>query len=192
MSTTIRQATAEDALHIAAIIDIAGHGIDLDLWLESRDDDHAVLSAARRLVIEDTSLPYHYTNACIIEVDGTIAGGMIGGLTVEDEAPAKWVPPYLVPLLALETRLPGFWSVVAVAVYREFRGRGLAARLLDHATKLASEADARGLSIVVEDTNTAAIALYKKQGFEVAEVMPWVAYGDRLGPKEWVMLTRQV
>ena len=37
-----------------------------------------------------------------------------------------------------------------------------------------------------------AIALYKKQGFEVAEVMPWVAYGDRLGPREWVMLTRQV
>jgi ribosomal protein S18 acetylase RimI-like enzyme len=74
----------------------------------------------------------------------------------------------------------------------EFRGRGLAARLLDHAGGLAGDAGARGLSIVVEDTNQAAIALYKKQGFEVAEVMPWVAYGDRLGPREWVMLTRQV
>jgi ribosomal protein S18 acetylase RimI-like enzyme len=192
MDITIRQATTEDALHVAAIIDIAGHGIDLDLWLEQRDEDHSVLSAARRLVLEDTRLPYHYTNACMIEVGGKVAGGMVGGLTVEDDAPAQWIPPYLVPLLALETRLPGFWSVVAVALYREFRGQGLAARLLDHAGKLANEAGARGLSIVVEDTNTPAIALYKQQGFAVHETMPWVAYGDRLGPKEWVMLTRRV
>ena len=145
MDITIRQATTQDALHVAAIIDIAGHGIDLDLWLERRDEDHSVLSAARRLVLDDASLPYHYTNACMIEVDGKVAGGMVGGLTVEDDAPAQWIPPYLVPLLALETRLPGYWSVVAVALYREFRGQGLAARLLDHAGKLANEAGARSV-----------------------------------------------
>ena len=45
---------------------------------------------------------------------------------------------------------------------------------------------------LVEDTNTPAIALYKQQGFAVHETMQWVAYGDRIGPNQWVMLTRKV
>ena len=77
-----------------------------------------------------------------------------------------------------------------IAIYAEFRGQGLASNLLDHAVQLASRSGARGVSIVVEDTNTAAITLYMKKGFEKAETLPWIAYGGRVGPANWLMLTK--
>jgi ribosomal protein S18 acetylase RimI-like enzyme len=102
------------------------------------------------------------------------------------------LPPYLEPLVTLENLVPGYWSIVAIAIYAEFRGKGLASKLLDHAVQLASQSGARGLSIVVEDSNTAAITLYKKKGFETAESLPWLAYGGRIGPNNWLMLTRTI
>lgn len=160
--------------------------------MKSRDSDHSVLSAARRLVLEDPELAYHYSRAYVLEQDGRIAGGLIGGLIGEEPGSEEWSPPYLEPLLTLENRVPGYWSIVAIAIYAEFRGRGLASKLMDHAVQLASQSGARGLSIVVEDLNTAAIALYKKKGFEKAELLPWIAYGGRIGPNNWVMLTKTV
>ncbi len=192
MSSPIRQADIRDALEIAAIVDIAGHGIDLDHWMKFRDGDHSVLSAARRLVLEDRTLPYHYSRAHVLEFDGRIAGGLVGGLTGEEPGLAGQSPPYLERLETLENRVPGYWNVLAIAVYPEFRGQGLASKLLDHAVRLASQSGARGLSIVVEDTNAKAITLYKKKGFETAERAPWIAYGGRSGPKNWVMLTKPV
>ncbi len=159
--------------------------------MKARDSDHSVLSAARRLVLEDRNLPYHYSRAHVLEFDGRVAGGMIGELTEEYPSLKDWAP-YIEPLASLETRVPGYWSILAIAIYAEFRGKGLASKLLDHAVQLASQSSARGLSIVVEDTNTAAITLYKKKGFETAESLPWLAYGGRIGPNNWLMLTRTI
>jgi len=190
VTTQIRQAERSDALHVAAIIDIAGHGIALEEWMERLDSDNSVISAVRRIVIEDDSQPYHYSQAHLIEIDGTIAGGLIGGVITQKSAPADSTPAYLQPLLALENRVPGYWSVVAVAIYPEYRGRGLASKLLDYAIALAGRLDAPGLSIVTEDTNASSLNLYKKKGFIVAETLPWLPYASRLGPTRWVMLTR--
>ena len=192
VSIHIRQAERSDALHVAAIIDIAGHGIAHEEWMERLDSDNSVIGAARRIVIEDHSQPYHYSQAHLIEIDGTIAGGLIGGIITQGSAPANSLPAYLQPLIALENRVPGYWSVVGIAIYREYRGRGLASKLLDYAIALAGRLDAPGLSIVTEDTNASSLTLYKKKGFTVAETLPWLPYGGRLGPTRWVMLTRPV
>ncbi|MGE0023671.1 MAG: GNAT family N-acetyltransferase [Hyphomicrobium sp.] len=192
MCGRIRHATIADALEVAAIIDIAGHGIDLELWMQSRDSDHSVLAAARRVVLEDPTWVYHYSRAHVLEMDGRIAGGLIGGLVDGEATLEEPLPPHLEPLVALENRVPGYWNLLALAVHAEFRGKGLASRLLGHAAHLASQSGARGLSIVVEDTNTTAIALYRKKGFEEVESQPWVAYGERTGPRRWLMLAKSV
>ncbi len=143
-------------------------------------------------MLEDHKLVYHYSRAHLLDLDGRVAGGLIGGLVCEGPGSEDWSPPHLEPLVTLENRVPGYWNIVAIAVYAEFRGKGLASKLLDHAAQLASQSGARGLSIVVEDTNTAAIALYRKKGFAEAETLPWIAYGGRSGPRTWVMLTRTI
>ncbi len=192
MINRIRQADIGDALHVAAIIDIAGHGVDLDHWMKARDRDHSVFSAARRLVLEDRELEYHYSRAHILEIDGRVAGGLIGGLVAGEGRLQARLPPHLKPLVTLENRVPGYWNILAIAIYSEFRGQGLGSKLLDHAVQLASQSAARGLSIVVEDTNTAALTLYIKKGFEKAGLLPWIAYGGRVGPADWLMLTKSI
>ena len=60
MSVLIRPAAGNDALHVAAIVDIAGHGIDLESWIKSSGDDQAVLEAARTAASIDVNSPYHF------------------------------------------------------------------------------------------------------------------------------------
>ena len=190
MSILIRPAARNDALHVAAIVDIAGHGIDLDSWIRDSGQDHAVLEAARRAASADANAPYHFSKSWLVEVDGTIAGGLVGELLANNQDYAAEISPALVPLVTLETRLIGYWSILAIATYPEFRGKGLATRLLAHAGELASSAGAKGLCLTVEDANFAAISVYQRLGFVAADKLPWIAYGGRSGPSEWVMMKR--
>jgi ribosomal protein S18 acetylase RimI-like enzyme len=191
MSTLIRPAQRNDALHVAALIDIAGHGIEADFWAENVDGDGSPISAARRLILDNHDLPYHLSRAWVVDIDGEIAGGLVGSLNPDAPSPAVDFPSYFEPLLELETLVPGYWAVIAVAVYREFRGRGLARTLLDHARDQAKSLSAPGLSIVVEDTNSAAISLYRRWGFVDLETRPWLPYRGRMGPRSWVLLTHR-
>src|SRR5262249_14685715 len=149
-------------LDVAMIVDVAGHGIDLDHWMAVRDGDNSVFAAARRLVIEDRTSEYHYSRAYVLELDGRVAGGLVGGLVSAGGRPGDGLPPHLKPLIALENRIGGSWNMLAVAVYPEFRGKGLASELLDHAAQLASKSGAPRLSVVVEDSNARAVALYTR------------------------------
>jgi ribosomal protein S18 acetylase RimI-like enzyme len=187
---SIRPAQRNDALHVAALVDIAGHGIEAEFWRDNVDDDLSPIAAARRLIIEDKTLPYHLSKAFVLEVDGEVAGLMVGGLVPEVKTIDAEFPRYFKPLLELENLAVGFWAVIGVAVYREFRGRGLARQLLDHAEILARRANARGLSIVVEDTNRSAITLYRNWGFVDRETRPWLSFNGRTGPQNWVLLTK--
>jgi ribosomal protein S18 acetylase RimI-like enzyme len=192
MVISVRQAERNDALHVAALIDIAGHGIEAELWNDNVDADQSPIAAARRMIIEDVALPYHLSKAYLLEVDGEIAGGLIGGPVPEVKVALTGYPSYFEPLLELESRVPGYWAVIGVAVYQEFRGQGLARHLLDHAEFLARRQRSKGLSIVVEDTNTVAIMLYHRWGFQDYETRPWLSFNGRTGPKKWVLLTRSL
>ncbi len=190
MSVVIRPATRNDALHVAAIVDIAGHGIDLESWLRDSVEDHAVLEAARQAASADANSPYHFSKACLGEFEGTIAGGLVGELLTHNDNHVADISAALTPLVTLEKRLIGYWSILAIATYPEFRGKGLAARLLSHAGELATAVGAKGLCLTVEDTNAAAISVYDRLGFVAADSLPWVAYGGRSGPRKWVMMKR--
>ncbi len=190
MADIIRRAEKRDALHVAAIVDMAGHGIEADFWADNVGDDHSPLSAARRLIIEDTTLPYHLSKAFVLESNGEVIGGMVGAKAESSSIIEAEFPPHFAPLLELESFVPGFWAVICVAIYPEYRGRGLSRRLLDFAREEARRVDSKGLSIVVEDSNTPALSLYRNWGFSERETRAWIPYGNRRGPTNWILLTR--
>jgi ribosomal protein S18 acetylase RimI-like enzyme len=190
MADIIRRAEKRDALHVAAIVDMAGHGIEMDVWAGKVGDDHSPLSAARTSIITDASLVYHYSKAFILACDGDIAGGLVGGRVEEGAGIDLNWPPHFAPLLELESFVPEYWAVICVAVYPEYRAKGLSRRLLDFAREEARRVDSKGLSIVVEDSNTPALSLYRSWGFAEREKRPWIPYGTRRGPKSWILLTR--
>lgn len=188
MTVSIRRAVKGDAPHIAALMDIAGHGIESEFWAANRDGDHSALSAIRTGIIADTSLPYHLSKVFLLETEGEVAAGLVGSLVTDPEIPGGF-PPCFAPLLELESRVVGYWTVVAIAVYPEFRGRGFAHVLLDHARSRAEMDGAEGLSIVVEDSNAAALSLYRRWGFREFGSLPWLSYAGRTGPERWLLLT---
>jgi ribosomal protein S18 acetylase RimI-like enzyme len=186
----IRPATAEDALHVACIVEMAGHAIDNELWTANAGKDHSMLAGARRLVLNNRSLPYHYSKAWIAELDGAVAGGFVGYVVEETEPPQRNPPDYLRPLILLENQALGYWSLIAIAVYDEYRGKGLATIMLDEAEVLARRTAAKGLSLVVESDNEPAVLLYQKLGFSEAARLPWLPFGGRSGSRDWLMMTR--
>ncbi len=191
MEIVIRPATVNDALHVANAVDMAGHGIEIEFWKDERGDDLGLLDAARRTVLQDQSQPYHYTKAHILELDGIVAGCVIGSLIVDGAPPPAGLPDYVLPVFELENRLPGYWSLLVIAVYPEHRGKGLSRVLLDHAARLGAATGAKGVLLAVEDTNEAAIATYRSNGFVEDERLPWIPYGGRSGPVHWLLMVRR-
>ena len=190
MDVKIRPARKNDAAHVAVLMDIAAHGIESAFWAAEQDPDHSLLSVARTRIIEDTSLAYHLSRSRLLDVGGDVAGVLIGGIVQADAGIPSGFPPFLAPVLELETAAANHWAVIAVAIYPEHRGRGLAKLLLNHALELAVGERAAGLSLVVEDTNTPALSLYSGMGFVERDSRPWLPYGTRRGPSRWLLLTR--
>jgi len=187
----IRPAEPRDALDVAAIVDIAGHGIDLAEWISRADGDRSTLVTVRDMVRNDRTWPYHHSRAQLIEIDGEVAGGVVGSLVEEAFSAEDEFSDHIRPLVTLENQAIGFWSILAIALYPEFRGRGLGAILLDQAEKLARSCGALGLSLAVEDNNEPALRVYGKAGFREEARLPWIPYGGRSGPDHWLMLVRQ-
>ena len=135
---SFRPAAVSDAVHLAAFVDMASQGMATRLWLGMAAPGQGPFEIGRaRAMREDVGLSYR--NATMAEVDGVVAGVLVGyPLRPEDDGAT--LPDMLKPLLALENLAVGSWYVNVLAVYPEFRGRGLGARLLQIADERAAAA----------------------------------------------------
>jgi ribosomal-protein-alanine N-acetyltransferase len=66
----------------------------------------------------------------------------------------------------VNSRYADAWHVMNVAVDPDFQRRGIATRLLERLFELTDDDDGRGYTLEVRVTNTDAIRLYEKLGFE--------------------------
>jgi ribosomal protein S18 acetylase RimI-like enzyme len=192
MTVRIRPARRSDALHVAAFVDIAGHGIEMQEWRTGMGAGNSMFAAARRVVLEDTEQPYHYSHASMLEADGEVAAGLIGGIVEAATSGSADTPDYVRPLVELETSVPGSWLLLVIATYPEYRGRGYGALLMEHARQCAIRDGASEISLVTEDTNLGALRLYRRHGFREVETRPWLAYDGLSGPTKWIRLVREL
>jgi ribosomal protein S18 acetylase RimI-like enzyme len=192
MPVRIRPAERADALHVAAFVDIAGHGIEMQEWRARAGTGHSVFAAARRVVLEEIGQPYHYSHAHMLEADGEVAAGLIGGIVEAPTSGSADTPAYVRPLVELETSVPGSWLLLVIATYPEHRRKGFADLLMEHARQCAIRDGASEMSLVTEDTNLAALGLYIRHGFREVETRPCLAYHGLSGPTRWIRLVRQV
>ena len=192
MTVRIRPAERTDALHVAAFVDIAGHGIEMQEWRSRVEEGHSVFAAARHVVLEDTGQPYHYSRAHMLEFEGEVAAGLIGGIVEATTSGSTDTPDYVRPLVELETSVPGSWLLLVIATYPEHRRKGFADLLMEHARQCAIRDGASEMSLVTEDTNRGALGLYARHGFREVEARSWLAYDGLTGPTKWIRLVRQV
>jgi len=193
VTATLRPARVEDASDMVVLTDIAGHGLPLWIWRRSAaEEGHAsVLEAARGRARREES-DFSWRHATIADVDGAIAGMLVGYRQPDTFDRQGWegLPDVLRPLVELEAEAPGSWYVNILAVYPEHRGEGVGALLMGHADLEAAATKANGLSLIAEDTNQGARRLYRRLGFEDAASRAYVGFDQGPAAERWILMVK--
>jgi ribosomal protein S18 acetylase RimI-like enzyme len=194
MHSKFRAARPADAPDLVCLIDSATRGMSLWFWSRLRSPGQAVLEAGRNRVLNETASPLHYTSFTIAEVDGLVVGGLSGRLIPVPyaRADAEDLPAVLAPYLELESLAAGSWYVNLLAIYPEYRGRGLGSAVLEHAENRARQSAAPRLTLIVEDANRGAHQLYLRSGFEELARRPYLPFPGSTDRGDWVLLKKEI
>jgi ribosomal protein S18 acetylase RimI-like enzyme len=135
-----------------------------------------------------------YKNHWIALYQGEIAGGLHA--YPQDDV-ATGLPDPLIPkerhaLLDPLNRLkaPGSFEINVVAVYPQFRRKGIATRLLELARSQASDRGFPRLCLYVFEQNSEAVNLYRALGFEISGRSSVVAHELIRNSGDILMMTR--
>ena len=165
MSLIIRQATPADAPVIAHIIAL-GFGKDL-LHQYCGNNGLVIMEALAKMEVSQ----YSYRNALIAEVDGQVAGGLVGYdgalLQLLRQPTLAFIEQQtgILPQVAEETE-PGEFYLDSLAVFPKFRHQGIGAQLiLAMSNKAFSEGHQR-VGLLVDMDNPNAERLYTSLGFQ--------------------------
>jgi ribosomal protein S18 acetylase RimI-like enzyme len=187
-----RQARDSDALDLACLIDSASRGLALWLWSTLRKPGQATIEVARHRIRTQTASPLYYGAFTVAEIDGVVAGALTGRLipTPYERGDSADLPDVFVPLLELEAVAAGSWYVNVIAVYPEFRGRGLGSALLNKAEEIAHAAEAAQMSLIVEEVNTGALRMYLRYGFSEWARRPYIPFPGSGDEGDWLLLKK--
>ena len=189
----ISPATDADCLHIAELSQIAGEGIPGHFWADSQKPGQSLAEAGAEILRADDG-NFSYRNAHIARLDGDVAGMLLAyrlpATADSDENPADY-PDFVQPMVELEQCVPGSFYINMLATYPQFRGRGVGTGLMAQVERLAQAAGCGQASIQVFASNTGALKLYQRLGFEIVERRP-VPACDYVPAGEVLLLTRPV
>jgi ribosomal protein S18 acetylase RimI-like enzyme len=195
---TIRPATPADATHLACFVDMASDGLVVHMWEGMRKPGETLFQVGRSRALREEG-SFSYRNAHIAELDGDVAGALVGYRIAEvhdrdyrrggdPNAPA--LPDFIKPLVELEAMVPGHWYVNILATYPEFRGCGIGGALLAHAEALARATAAKGLAVIVASENDGARRLYESAGYREQARRPLGALPISHRGGDWVLMAK--
>lgn len=188
----IREATAADAEHLVRFINMAADDLPLHFWKKSVGPDGDPLTYGRERAARDTG-NFSYRNAWLAEVDGAVAGCLLGYAAEETPGPIDPdTPPIFVPLLELEALAPASWYLNVLATYDRFRGRGCGSALLSHAEAVARRGGFGTISLIAEDTHLDALRLYRAKGFREVARRPVVKGDWQVDARAWILFTKSL
>jgi ribosomal protein S18 acetylase RimI-like enzyme len=187
----IREARKLDSAVLAELINLAGEGLPLYLWRQMAGAGEDPWAIGRERAARDSG-GFSYRNSVVAEVDGSIAGALVGYPVAAGSAPVDpaSIPPMFAPLLELENLAAGTWYVNAVATFPEARGLGIGSQLMEWAQNRASTLGLRGTSLIVSDANRGACRLYVRLGYVEIARRPMVKEQWRNAGDDWVLMTK--
>jgi ribosomal protein S18 acetylase RimI-like enzyme len=190
MDLSIRPATAADIPDLSKLLLMATDGVVASLYEGVIPGLTTEKIVERRLAREGTCGAY--TN-CWVATDGTRIAGKDD---LAGDPPDPLVPEERYKVLeafdALDEPAAGSYYINVIAVFPDYRGRGLGTRLLDIAR---AEARARGLtqlSLAVFEENAGAVRLYERIGFAIAARAPAPAHPLIPFSGDMLMMMREV
>lgn len=178
-----RPARKEDCATIAALYSISSDGVADYIWSKIAEPGEDILDVGRKRY-EREGTAFSYESCTMVESDGEIVGMLVAFPMRVDPSEEEETDPVLVPYSKLEE--DNSYYICGMALFPEFRGRGIGSRLLALAEEHAREKGFDKLSLLVFEQNAGAKRLYERNGYrEVARAPvhphPLVHYtGDAL------------
>lgn len=177
MNIHIRRAVAQDAtIAVPLIIDAIG---EIAEQMTGETDPKAVERELIGLFNREDNR-HSYLNTFVAECEGAVVGVMVLYSGID----AIELDSHLVDWLRSKTgediiippeARPDEYYIDTVCVHPEFRGKDIGSLLLHHAEDVALGEGFSKLALNVEEENVAALRLYDRVGYRVAE--PWMIYG---------------
>jgi ribosomal protein S18 acetylase RimI-like enzyme len=195
MAVRLRPARKADAAQLAVLMDIASQGLVSHVWNSIALPGESPIEIGRARIAERKTLPSHFSNWTVAEVNDDVAAAYAGYKVPEPyhAGDTSELPAAYTPLLELEALAAGSWFLAVLAVFPEFRQRGLASRMLIAAELEAKRSRAKTISLTVSAENTIARELYLKSGFsELARRKRIALSADGDCADEWLLLTKKL
>ncbi|NKB52425.1 MAG: GNAT family N-acetyltransferase [Rhizobiaceae bacterium] len=196
VEVNIRPALQEDAADLARLDNVASHGFTQWYWqktaraLGAGDPEKLAQQA-----MADPTYRSGWKQASVAVTagdDAEVVGGVNGYVVIDDEelhSPSS--EPVFEPIRQLFESVAGDWLVDWLAVYQHWQGRGIGARLLDTCLQRA-KGKAGQASIVVEDSNMPAMALYHSRGFRQRDQRAFIPFNKTSRTQNWLLLSAPV
>lgn len=195
MPVRLRPARKGDAAQLAVLMDIASQGLVSHLWSSLALPGESPFEIGRSRIIDRSALPSHYSNWTVAEVSGDVAAASAGYRVPDpyDAGDSGELPDAYAPLLELEALASGDWFLAVLAVFPEFRRRGLAKRMLLAAEVEAKRSGTRSIALTVSRENSMARELYLQSGFiETARRKRVFLGGAGRCDDEWLLLRKSL
>jgi len=161
---TYRVAEKSDCPDIASLFSMASDGVADYVWTSQAETGESGLDVGIRRYMREDAV-FSYRNCLMAALSEKIAGMMLAyPMHVDPDMDENEIDPVLLPYARLEE--DNSFYISAMAVFPEYRGKGIATEFL----RLAEEA-ARGLgldktSLIVFEENAQALDLYLAKGYQ--------------------------
>jgi len=137
---------------------------------------------------------FSYRNAQVAEVDGEVAGMVLGYRQPDpyDSDGIEELPVVVRPLVELESLAPGSWYLNGIATLEEYRGRGIGSALLQAAEAVARQSSAKAISLIVAAENSGAKRLYERNGYRPQGQRPLEPWPGCEYSGDWLLLVKDL
>jgi len=164
---TFSPATRSDCRAIASLYSISSDGVADYIWTNLAGPGEKILDVGqRRYEREDTV--FSYKNCVVVKKENENVGMLVAfPMFAEESTDDNDIDPVLAPYSKLEC--DNSFYICGMAVFPEYRGKGIGTQLLELAEEHAREKGFHKLSLIVFEQNTGAKRLYERSGYhEVA------------------------
>jgi len=156
-----RPARKEDCATIAALYSISSDGVADYIWTKLAEPGEDILAVGKRRYEREDSV-FSYRNCTVVESDGNVVG-MLVAFPMHVDPMEEETDPVLAPYSRLEEH--NSYYICGMALFPEYRGRGMGTRLLALAEEYARKQGYGKISLIVFEQNSGAFRLYVRAGY---------------------------
>lgn len=168
-----RPAGKEDCRITARLFSIATDGVADYIWTKLAAPGEDIFDAAVMRYSSDDS-QFGYKNTTVAEINDNIAGMLVAYPIEQPPDPHTDSDPVLLPYTKLEVE--GSYYISAMAVFDEYRGKGIGTEFLEIAKRQSIDKGFPQLSLIVFEQNEGAKRLYERNGFYEVKREPVVPH----------------